>query len=306
MSYVNTLRVFVRAVDLGSMSAAARDQRVSPAVVSSRIGELEKHLGVRLFNRTTRKLTPTEHGSIFYKGAVKILDAIEEAEAAVADVARHPRGSIFVAAPLGLGRRLVAPLIPAFKAEYPDIDVRLRLSDRKVDVLGEGLDIAFVLGQPADSALKMRPVVDCARVLCAAPDYLAAHGTPESGAELVRGRHSCLLLRFPGTSEFNWTLKGPDGPERHEVSGPFESDDGDVLTDWALAGCGIVNKPLFEVAHHLRAGRLVEVCRATPPLPVQLACLYPHKRYQDPKIRLFIDFVTARCRAAVDAALAGD
>ena len=100
--------------------------------------------------------------------------------------------------------------------------------------------------------------------------------------------------------------EGPDGPERHEVSGPFESDDGDVLTDWALAGCGIVNKPLFEVAHHLRAGRLVEVCRATPPLPVQLACLYPHKRYQDPKIRLFIDFVTARCKAAVDAALAGN
>ncbi|WP_306028601.1 LysR family transcriptional regulator [Stappia sp. MMSF_3263] len=305
MSYVNNLKVFVRVVDLGSMSAAARDQRVSPAVVSSRIGELEKHLGVRLFNRTTRKLTPTEHGTIFYKGAVKILDTIEEAEAAVADVARNPRGSIFVAAPLGIGRRLIAPLIPGFKAAYPDIDVRLRLSDRKVDVHGEGLDIAFVLGQPADSALRMRPVLDCARVLCAAPAYLDRHGHPADGAALVRDRHHCLLLRFPGTSEFNWTLVGPDGPVRHEVTGPYESDDGDVLTDWALAGCGIVNKPLFEVAHHLRAGRLEEVCRATPPPPVQLACLYPHKRYQDPKIRLFIDFVTTRCKAAVDRLLRG-
>lgn len=304
MSYVNNLKVFVRVVELGSMSAAARDRRVSPAVVSSRIGELEKHLGVRLFNRTTRKLQPTEHGAIFYKGAVKILDTIEEAEAAVADVARNPRGSIFVAAPLGIGRRLIAPLIPEFKAAYPAVDVRLRLSDRKLDVMGEGLDIAFVLGTPQDSALRMRPVFECERVLCAAPSYLAKHGVPQSGRDLVDGRHSCLLLRFPGANEFQWTLTGPEGPLRYEVAGPFESDDGDVLTDWALDGCGIVNKPLFEVIDHLRSGALVEVCKATPPPPVQLACLYPHKRFQDPKIRLFIDFVTAGCQRALDALLA--
>ncbi|MCA1244088.1 LysR family transcriptional regulator [Stappia stellulata] len=304
MSYVNNLKVFVRVVELGSMSAAARDRRVSPAVVSSRIGELEKHLGVRLFNRTTRKLQPTEHGAIFYKGAVKILDTIEEAEAAVADVARNPRGSIFVAAPLGIGRRLIAPLIPEFKAAYPAVDVRLRLSDRKLDVMGEGLDIAFVLGTPQDSALRMRPVFECERVLCAAPSYLAEHGVPQSGRDLVDGRHSCLLLRFPGANEFQWTLTGPEEPLRYEVAGPFESDDGDVLTDWALAGCGIVNKPLFEVIDHLRSGALVPVCTATPPPPVQLACLYPHKRFQDPKIRLFIDFVTAGCQRALDALLA--
>eukprot|EP00873_Tetraselmis_striata_P011193 jgi/Tetstr1/431457/TSEL_002109.t1 len=278
MSYVNNLKVFVRVVELGSMSAAARDRRVSPAVVSSRIGELEKHLGVRLFNRTTRKLQPTEHGAIFYKGAVKILDTIEEAEAAVADVARNPRGSIFVAAPLGIGRRLIAPLIPEFKAAYPAVDVRLRLSDRKLDVMGEGLDIAFVLGTPQDSALRMRPVFECERVLCAAPSYLAEHGVPQSGRDLVDGRHSCLLLRFPGANEFQWTLTGPEGPLRYE--------------------------PLFEVIDHLRSGALVPVCTATPPPPVQLACLYPHKRFQDPKIRLFIDFVTAGCQRALDALLA--
>jgi len=305
MSYVNNLKVFVRVVDLGSMSAAARDQRVSPAVVSSRIADLERHLGVRLFNRTTRKLTPTEHGTIFYQGAVKVLDAIEEAEAAVADVAGHPRGSIFAAAPLGLGRRLIAPLIPQFKAAYPDVDVRLRLSDRTLDVLGEGLDVAFVLGTPPDSALRLRPIADCARVLCAAPSYIAAHGRPERGADLLRDRHQCLLLRFPGAREFQWTLQGPDGPARYEVSGPFESDDGDVLTDWALAGCGIVNKPLFEVADHLRSGALEVVCAETPPPPVSFACLYPHKRHQDPKIRLFIDFITQRCKARLAASAEG-
>ena len=148
MSYVNNLRTFVRVYELGSMSAAARDQRVSAAVASARIGELEKHLGVRLFSRTTRSLQATEQGNLFYNGALKILEAIEEAEAAVADVSRNPRGSIHVAAPLGIGKRLIAPLIPTFKDLYPDVDVRLRLSDRRLDVTAEGLDVVFVLGTP--------------------------------------------------------------------------------------------------------------------------------------------------------------
>ena len=162
---------------------------------------------------------------------------------------------------------------------------------------------AFVLGTPADSELRMRAIHDCERVLCASPAYLEEHGFPECGADLVREHHHCLLLRFPGANEFHWTLGGPRGAKRYEVSGPFESDDGDVLTDWALAGAGIVNKPRFEVAEHLASGRLVEVCRETPPLPVRLACLYPHKRYEDPKIRIFADFVAERCRAALSRPL---
>ena len=122
MSYVATLRMFVRVYELGSMSAAARDQRTSAAVASSRISELEKHLGVRLFNRTTRTLQPTENGRLFYDGALKVLDAIDEAEAAVMDVTQNPRGSLFVAAPLGIGRRFIAPHVPAFKDAYPQID----------------------------------------------------------------------------------------------------------------------------------------------------------------------------------------
>ena len=146
MSYLRNVQVFVRVHELGSMSAAARDLRISPAVASSRISELERHLGVRLFNRTTRRLQPTEQGSIFYKGALKVLDAINEAEAAVADVSKTPRGTIFAAAPLGIGKRLIAPNVPAFRDAYRDVDVRLRLSDRRIDLTGEGLDVAFVLG----------------------------------------------------------------------------------------------------------------------------------------------------------------
>ncbi|MFN3971451.1 MAG: LysR substrate-binding domain-containing protein [Gemmobacter sp.] len=305
MSYVNTLRMFVRVYDLGSMSAAARDQRTSAAVASARISELEKHLGVRLFNRTTRSLQPTENGRLFYDGALKVLDAIEEAEAAVMHGAQSPRGTIFVAAPLGVGRRFIAPHVPAFKDLYPQIDTRLRLSDRNVDVTAEGLDMAFHLGFLEDSTLKMRVVADCPRLLCAAPAYVAARGMPGDGAALVADRHDCLNLRFPGAREFQWTLVTPEGPRRFEITGPFESDDGDVLTAWALDGRGIILKPVFEVADHLRSGALIPVATASPPLPAQLTCLTQHRRLQDPKIRLFSDYIIARMRADLTGQVAG-
>ena len=299
MSYVNSLKTFVRVFELGSMSAAGRDQRVSAAVASARIAELEKHLGVRLFNRTTRSLQPTEQGAIFYKGAIKILETIEEAETAVADVSRSPRGSIHVAAPLGIGKRLIAPLIPGFKDLYPAIDVRLRLSDRRVDITAEGLDVAFLLGPLEDSNLRVRPIAECRRVLAASPDYIARRGMPRSGRDLVEDRHACLMLRYPGAREFIWTLVTPEGPRRFEVTGPFESDDGDVLTGWALAGRGIILKPVFEIAELLRSGELVSVAEETPPQEVRLAALFPHKRLQDPKIRLVIEHMVAACKKAV-------
>ncbi len=296
MSYVNNIRMFVRVYELGSMSAAARDQRTSPAVASSRISELEKHLGVRLFSRTTRSLQPTENGRIFYDGARKVLESIDDAESAVMDVTQNPRGTIFIAAPLGIGRRLIAPRVPAFKDLYPQIDVRLRLSDRGVDVVAEGIDVAFHLGLLDDSTLKVRTIADCPRLLCAAPAYVARRGMPLDGAALVTDKHDCLNLRYPGAKEFQWTLQTAEGPRRFEIAGPFESDDGDVLTVWALDGRGVVLKPLFEVAEHLRSGALIPVATATPPLPVQLSSLSQHRRLKDPKVQLFTDYMAAHIR----------
>ena len=291
MAYVRNLQMFVRVYELGGMSAAARDQRTSPAVASSRISDLEKHLGVRLFNRTTRSLKPTENGKLFYDGARKVLDAIAEAEAAIASAGDNPRGTLFVAAPLGIGRRFVAPAVPLFKDSYPQIDVRLRLSDRLIDVTGEGLDLAFHLGILEDSNLKVRVITECPRILCASPAYVARRGHPENGEALVADKHDCLSLRFPGAREFQWSLETPSGRRKFAVTGPFESDDGDVLTRWALDGRGIVMKPIFEVAEHLKSGALTPVAEATPPVPVQLACLSPHRRLKDPKVQLFTDFM---------------
>ncbi|NDW44984.1 LysR family transcriptional regulator [Ruegeria sp. PrR005] len=302
MSYLDNIRTFVRVYDLGSMSAAGRDLRISPAVTSARISQLEEHLNVRLFQRTTRNLTPTEQGRAFYPGAVAVLEAVDEAEAQVMHLTEAPRGAIYVAAPLGLGRRLLAPNVPEFLVQYPQIDIRLRLTDRTVDLTTEGLDLAFFLGQPEDSNLRIRKIADCRRVLCAAPDYVARRGLPEHGQALIDQRHECLNLRFPGATEFQWMLQTPDGPRRFAVSGRYECDDGDVLTDWALSGQGIALKPVFEVAEHLKDGRLVPVAPQTPPVPVQMACLYTHRRHQDPKTRLLMEFMTERIGRAVKAA----
>ncbi len=299
MSYLDNIRTFVRVYELGSMSAAGRDLRISPAVTSSRISQLEDHLSVRLFQRTTRSLTPTEQGKAFYGGASAILEAVDNAEAQVVNITENPKGSLYVAAPLGVGRRLIAPLVPGFLDEYPEVKIRLRLTDRKVDLTTEGLDLAFFLGQPEDSNLRIRKIADVERILCASPAYIDAHGNPATGAELMSDSHECLNLRFPGATEFQWRLNTPDGPKRFRISGRYESDDGDVLTDWALAGNGIAMKPIFEVADHVKAGRLIPVATENPPEPIQMACLFTHRRGQDPKSRLFMEYVIARITQTV-------
>jgi DNA-binding transcriptional LysR family regulator len=300
MSYLENLRLFVRIYELRNLSTAGHDLRLTPAVASSRLKALEAHLGVRLFNRTTRKLTPTEQGAALYDGALKVFEALTEAESAVAAISRAPRGAIRVTAPLGVGRRIVAPAVPAFHAQYPEIQVRLRLSDHVVDLMAEGIDAAVVLGRLKDSALRVLRILECPRTLAAAPAYLARAGAPQDLRDL-QARHACLILRYTGSPEYAWTFRTPKGPQRLELSGPFDTDDGEVLVDWALAGHGVVNLARFLVAEHLASGALVEVLAATPPAPAELAVVYPHKRLMDPKLRVFIDFMAAECRRRVEA-----
>ena len=296
MSYLESLRVFVRVVELGSITSGGRDLRMSPAVASNRIKDLEARFGVRLLNRTTRKLVPTEVGRAFYDSARRVIETLDEAEAVVSGFSGTPHGSIRVTAPLGLGRRMLAPLVPQFCAEYPGVEIRLRLSDRNVDIIADGIDLAFFLGEPQDSALKWRRIAECRRVLAATPDYLSAQGVPEQPEDLAQ--HNCLLLRYPRSPEYFWMLQTPTGQQKMMVSGRFDADDGDVLTDWALAGQGIVNRPRYEVAEHLASGRLVEVLPECPPVPAQFGVLTPHRRLQDPKVRMFTDFVARELRNA--------
>jgi DNA-binding transcriptional LysR family regulator len=296
---LNELNVFVKAVELKSISAAGRHLRLSAAAASHRIQQLEEQVGVRLLNRTTRSLQPTEAGRIFYDHALGVLDAVEKARSSMAVASGTPSGSLRVAAPLGFGRRLLAPLVSQFHAQYPRVEVRLRLSDHVVDLLSESVDIAVRMSVMQDSSLISRKLADCPRVLCAAPSYIEKHGAPELPEDLLQ--HNCLLLRFPGETESRWTLTGgPDGPVTLPVSGKFDADDGDVVKEWALQGDGIVLKPYWEVAQHLRAGELQVVLPDYPPEPLSLVLLYPHRHLLPAKVRAFADFLIEKTKHLIE------
>jgi DNA-binding transcriptional LysR family regulator len=172
-------------------------------------------------------------------------------------------------------------------------------------MMREGIDVAFHLGILDDSSLRMRGIMECQRVLVASPAYLTRRGEPKAPQDLVGDRHDCLILRYPGAREFQWYLATSEGPKKFEVKGPYDSDDGDVLTNWAIADHGIVNKPRFEVEPYIRDGRLKVILADTPPVPIQLAAVFPHRKFQDPKVRLLLDFMAERCQRMIRDALGG-
>lgn len=303
MPYIGSIKVFVRVVELGSITAAGRDQRLTPAVASNRIKELERRLGVRLFNRTTRKLALTETGRLFFEHAERIIETVESAEAAIAGFAGKPRGAVRALAPLGLGRRIIGPLIPLFNDIYPEIEIHLRLTDRKTDFLEERADLSFFLGIPVDSTMKLKNILQCERVLCASPGYLATNGNPKTPSCLKTEKHNCLLLRFPGSQEYYWSLLVDGLTQKVFAKGSYDTDDGDLLTKWALSGRGIVNKPKFEVSKYLKEGSLVPVLQNTPPLPSTFGCLYPHRKMQEPKVRLFMEYVAQHAKKQIGVML---
>jgi DNA-binding transcriptional LysR family regulator len=300
LALLENIRVFVRVVEQGSLSAAGRQLRLSPAVVSHRMQALEAHLGARLLNRTTRRVQPTEQGQAFYNACQDVISALEFAESVVADAGGAPQGTLRVTAPLGMGRRILGPLVPEFRDAFPQIEIQLRLSDHLLDLLAESVDIAVRMGVMPDSALIARKIMDCERVLCAAPAYLDAQGTPATPDDLLT--HECLLLRFPGSQQYRWTLNAKSGPVTIPVRGSFDADDGDVLTAWAVMGRGIVMKPVWEIADHLRDGRLRPVLLDHAPEPAVLSVLYPHRQLLAAKVKAFADFAIERLGPELRAA----
>ena len=286
---LNELNVFVRAVELGSISAAARSLRLSAAAASHRLLQLEDQVGARLLNRTTRNLQPTEAGHIFYEHALDVLRAVERAESSMATASGVPTGVLKVTAPLGFGRRVLAPLVAEFNEKYPKVEVRLRLSDHQVDLLAEGIDIAVRMAVLTDSSFVARKLVDCPRIVCASPRYIEKFGAPQAPEDLAQ--HNCLALRFPGSAESRWSFRSNEGTKTVAVSGRFDADDGDVLTQWALQGAGIVLKPYWEVATHLRNGELEPLLHGHEAEPVSLSLLYPHRQQLPVKVRVFADYL---------------
>ena len=303
MSMLENIRVLVRAVELGSFSAAGRSMRLSAAVVSHRIRSLEQQLGCRLFNRTTRKMHLTEQGRSFYEHSLDVCRALDRAEASIAEKGATPRGTLKVTAPLGFGTRVVAPLLPRFQAQHPEIDVFLRLSDYLVDLFTEAVDVAVRMAVLKDSSMIVRKIADIERTLCAAPSYLERHGIPNTIADLQK--HRCLVLRYPGSGQFKWPLqKTASRQVIVPVSGHLDADAGDVLTHWAITGEGIALKPVFEIAEHLRSGALVAVLPDHRPVPVTLAILHAYQHMVPPKVRAFADVLADEARHHIEEALA--
>jgi len=284
------LILFVRTVELGSLSGAGRDLRMSPAVVSSRIQRLENQLGLRLLNRTTRQVNLTPDGETFFEHCLKILEQVDAAEDAVSARRDKPGGALKVSASNAFARHHIAPHIPAFVKKHPNIQIQLVASDRFVNFVEEKIDIAIRIGELRDSSLIVRHLARNIRVLCASPGYLKKAPPLEKPADL--SQHNCLLLRFPGSQQFQWTLKTPDGQlTTPSVQGAMDSDNGEILTDWCLGDRGVALKSLWEIGPYLADGRLQVVLADYPPEPHSIHALYPHARFLPPRVRAFIDYM---------------
>ncbi len=301
MISLENIRIFMRAAESGSFSAAGRSLRMSPSVISYRVQALETHLNCRLVSRTTRRMNLTEAGRVFYERCLDIIESVERAEVSVTEAGATPRGTLKVTAPLGLGRRVISSLAATYREQHTETDVHLRLSDHLLDLVQESVDVAIRLAQLRDSTFTLRKVADIERVLCASPIYLKKRGLPKAPAELLQ--HSCLLLRFPGSQQFRWTLTVDHEPTTLPVSGQLDADDSDVLIEWALADQGIVMMPLYEVAEHIAAGRLETVLPDTPPQSVTLGVLYPTRKMLPSRVKSFVDMSVEGIRRHVSKQL---
>ncbi|MCC9620898.1 LysR family transcriptional regulator [Thalassospira sp. MA62] len=293
MSDFEDIQIFVRVAELGNLSAAGRELRHSAAVVSNRIARLEERLGVRLLNRTTRRVNLTTEGDVYYRHCIRILTEMQEAENAIANQKNTTRGPVTLTCPVAFGNMYVAPLIPKFVEQHPDVQVRLHLSDRLLDLLQDKVDLAIRIAELKESSLIVRKLASNKRMLVASPDYLAKFGTPKTPADLLN--HNCLLLRFPGSQQYQWTLggSGDSATQTLAVSGSMDSDNSEVLTRWCLDGQGIALKSNWEIGQYLRDGRLKIVLPDHPPPSHAIYTLYPENRYLPTRVRAFVDFLVS-------------
>lgn len=285
MDQFKQVSAFVAVAIRGSLSAAARAQDVSPAMIGRRIDALEQRLGVKLLVRTTRRVALTFEGSAFLEDCQRILNDLANAEASVSLGGIKASGHVRVTAPAGFGRRHVAPLVMAYLDGNPDVTVSLDLSDRLVDLVNESIDCGVRLGELADSSLVSMRLGAMNRIVVASPDYVARHGAPSTMADL--DRHHCLLLR----QQRGWTFQLGGESVIVKVSGTLECNDGAVLRDWALLGKGLAWRSMWEVGEDLAAGRLVSVLDDFAAPPIGIYAVFPQRKHLPLRVRLFIDLL---------------
>lgn len=289
---LSDIAVFVQVVDSGSFTAAADRLAISKSVVSKYVTRLENQLGARLLNRTTRRLSLTEVGRVFYERSRKGLADIEDAQSEVSRMQSEPRGTLRLNTPMSFGILHVAPALPEFLKLYPDITVDMNLDDRKVDVIEEGFDISVRISELPDSSLVAKRLGSCRHAIVAAPEYLERCGTPRTPEELRD--HNIIAYRYQ-ESALVWHLQTPDSKSTAvAVSGSLMMNNGLALRAALLEGVGIARTPTFVVGKDIREGRLIPILRDYKILEVTIFLVYPQRRHLSPKVRAFVDFMAKR------------
>ncbi|MFZ1744197.1 MAG: LysR family transcriptional regulator [Pontixanthobacter sp.] len=291
------MTAFVRIAETGSLSAAALELDQSLAVISRRLARLEERLGVRLINRTTRQLSLTDEGVAFHQRCARILNDIEEAEVEVTKGREVAVGLLRMTSTFAFARRQLAPLLHSFGAEHPGLRVHLDASDRIVNLVDEGFDVAIRFGAMADSSLIARAIAPNAYVMCASPGYLDRKGRPEKIDDLLS--HECILSGSPPGNR--WTFE--DGSSV-KLRGDLSTNDGDLAHVWALEGAGIVLKSIWDVYADIHEGHLEIVLAGTRPPATPLHAVFPHSRLAAARVRLVLDFLTKQLRAQWDEKIA--
>ena len=287
MDRLKQVEAFVSVATRGSLSAAARAEGVTPAIIGRRLDALEARLGVRLLLRTTRKLTLTFEGQAFLEDCQKVLNDLANAEAAVSLGGVQASGYLKISAPAGFGRQHVAPLVGDYMRANPGVTVNLNLSDRIVDLINENIDCAIRIGELSDSSLISVRLGEMRRMVVASPAYLVEHGVPRSPDDLAK--HNCLSLG----QQRGWIFRDPERGElqTRKVTGSFSCNDGAVLHEWALAARGLAWRSLWEVGRDLKEGRLTSVLDAWQAPPMGIYAVFPQRRHLPLRVRLFIDLL---------------
>ena len=290
------MAIFERVAERGSFAGAAEDVKLSPSAVAKLITRLEQRLGVRLINRTTRRLALTAEGEIYLDRVREILGAIEAAESEIASARASPRGHLRVHTFPVIAAHELAPALPDFLARHPHITFDFMVTNRSVDLVGENVDVSLRIGPLEDSALVSRKIVDLSRVVCASPGYLARHGRPAEPADLVR--HACLTLsRNPGSASWPFRINGK--LTRIDVKGRVGADSADMLLQLAIGGAGILRLSEHVVARAIHEGLLQPLLQdVQDPQTYPLFALMPPGHHQAPKVRAFIDFLIERLGSA--------
>ncbi|MGE8616296.1 MAG: LysR family transcriptional regulator [Achromobacter spanius] len=289
MGHSSELQLVVELARAGGMSAAARQLDVTPAAVSKRLAQIEARLGVRLFNRSTRRLSLTAEGEVYLESARRILDEIEDLDQLIASRQDSPRGRLKVNAPLGFGRSYIAPAIAEFAQKYPDVTLQLQLTDSPADFVRDAFDVAIRFGDQPDTRLIARKIAPNRRLVCASPGYLKTHGVPTTPHDLAR--HQCIVLRQNEDAYSLWRFTKGRRSETVKVRGALSSNDGEVTLTWGLAGLGILQRAEWDLARYLRSGRLVRVLEDYALPQADIYAVFPERHHLSAKVRIFVDFL---------------